>query len=105
MDQEANRTSHRLAVEEGRQAMELRVLFDGIEEGKAILDDKINAGYESPKTVGSAMAFEVESEAGETLLGKKDGGGLESPTDVVSIAMDHEDEAARRSRSGGKGKP
>lgn len=105
MEEEANRAAHRLAKEERREGVELRVLFDGIEEGKAVLDDKIDAGYESLEAVGSAMALEVESEAGETLLGKKDGSGLEGPRDVVAVAVDHEDEGARRRRSGGKGKP
>ncbi|CAL8989493.1 unnamed protein product [Prunus brigantina] len=57
----------------------------------------MDAGDEGPEVVGLAVAFEVESEAGETLLGKENWGGfLEGPSYVVVVAVDHEDEATLR---------
>lgn len=96
MNQKANRAAHGFSVEERRKMLKFGILFDEIEQGEAILDDEIDVGDEGFETARSAVAFEVESEAGEALLGEEDGGGLESPADVVSIAVDHEDERSRR---------
>ncbi len=67
------------------------------------MNNKINIGYESPETLRLAMAFQVKSKAGKTLLGKEDWGGLEGPADVVAVAVDHADEGTWR--GGGEGKP
>lgn len=68
-------------------------LFDEIEEKDAVLDDEVDVGDEGSEAVGSAVGFEVESEAGEAVLGEEDWGGLEGPADVVAVAVDHEDDA------------
>ncbi|KAG2680223.1 hypothetical protein I3760_11G088100 [Carya illinoinensis] len=47
-----------------------------------------------------AMAFEVKSEAWETVLGKEDKGSLEGLADVIAVAMDHADEATSRGGGG-----
>lgn len=60
------------------------------------MDNRVDIRDEGFETFGSAMAFEVESEAGETHLGEEDGSGLEGPADVVAVAMDHEDEGSGR---------
>lgn len=60
----------------------------------------MDVGDEGPEAVGLAVAFEVESEAGETLLGEENWGGLEGPADVVAVAVDHEDEATWRGEEG-----
>ncbi|CAL9004443.1 unnamed protein product, partial [Prunus brigantina] len=52
------------------------------------------------QAVGLAVTFEVESEAGETLLGEENWGGLEGPADVVAVAVDHEEEATWRGEEG-----
>lgn len=83
--------------------MKLGVEFEEIEEGETIVNDRVNIGNESLETLRSAMAFKVKSKTSETHLSKEDGSGLEGPADVVAIAMDHEDESARRGRR--KGKP
>lgn len=62
-----------------------------VEEGEAVLDEEIDAGDEGFETFGSAVGFEVESEAGEAVLGEEDRRGLEGPADVVAVAVDHED--------------
>lgn len=103
MNQEANRAAHGLAVEERGQALKLGVLFDKIEEAEAVVDYRVNIGDESLEALGSAMAFEVKGEASEAGSGEEDGGGLESPADVVAVAMDHEDEGS--GRGGREGKP
>lgn len=72
------------------------VLFDEIEEKDAVLDDEVDVGDEGSEAVGSAVGFEVESEAGEAVLGEEDWGGLERPADVVAVAVDHEDDATWR---------
>lgn len=41
------------------------------------------------------MALEIKSKCCATDLGEQDGSVLEGPTDVVAIAMDHEDESTR----------
>lgn len=65
------------------------------------MDDEIDAGDEGLETLRSAVALEVEREAGEAHLGEEDGGGLEGPADVVAVAVDHEDDGAWR----GEGEP
>ncbi|CAB4261398.1 unnamed protein product [Prunus armeniaca] len=62
----------------------------------------MDAGDEGPEAVGLDVAFEVESEAGETLLGEENWGGLEGPADFVVVAVDHEDEAMLRGEEGQK---
>lgn len=60
------------------------------------MDDEIDVWYEGLDAFGVAVTFEVESETSETLSGEEDCGGLKGPADVVSIAMDHTDEAVWR---------
>ncbi|PQQ21631.1 hypothetical protein Pyn_15074 [Prunus yedoensis var. nudiflora] len=60
----------------------------------------MDVGDEGPEAVGLTVAFEVESESGETMLGEVNWGGLEGPADVVAIVMDHEDEATGRGEEG-----
>lgn len=81
--------------------MKFWVLFDGFEEGEAILYNKVHARDEGLEALGTAMALKVKSKASETHLGKEDRGGLEGPGDVVAVAVDHEDEATWR----GEGEP
>lgn len=76
--------------------MKLGVLFDEIEEKDAVLDDEVDIGDEGSEAVGLTVGFEVESEAGEAVLGEEDWGGLEGPADVVAVAVDHEDDATWR---------
>lgn len=68
------------------------------------MDDEVHGGDVGADAVGSAVAFDVESEASEAVLGEEDGGGLERPADVVAVAVDHEDDATWR-RRGGRGEP
>lgn len=96
MDEEADRAAHGLAVEETRKSLKFRVLLDGSEEGEAILDDEIDVRNEGFEALRSAMAFEVESETGETHLSEEDCSGLECPADVVAVTVDHEDDGAWR---------
>ncbi|KAL6293411.1 hypothetical protein ACE6H2_001553 [Prunus campanulata] len=56
----------------------------------------MDVGDEGLEAVGLTVAFEVESESGETLLGEVNWGGLEGRVDVVAVAVDHEDEATGR---------
>lgn len=102
MDQERDRASHRFSEEEPRQVSVVRVLLlDGVDEGDDVGDDEVHGGDVGADAVGSAVAFDVESEAGEAVLGEEDGCGLERPADVVAVAVDHEDEATWRGRGGG----
>lgn len=50
-----------------------------------------------------AMAFDVERERGESVLGKEDWGGLKGPADGVAVAVNHADDATWR--GGGWGLP
>lgn len=102
MDQEANGAAHGFAIEEERDGLEFWVLLDGVEEGEAVADNVVDVGNKSPETLGATMALEVESEGGEAHLGEENRGGLESPADVVAIAVDHADDGTWR---GGEGLP
>ena len=72
--------------------MKLGVLFDEIEDKDVVLNDEINVKDESSEAVGLAVGFEVESEAGEVVLGGRLG-GLEGSANVVAIIGDLEDDA------------
>lgn len=82
--------------------MKLRVLLNGIEERDDVIDDEVYGRNIGADAVRSAMTFNVESKASETHLSEKDGSGLESPADVIAVAMDHEDETTWRRRARGK---
>jgi len=70
------------------------LLFDGVEEGEAIVCDQVHGGDEGFEAFGVAVALEVHGEAGEPRLGQEDGSRLEGPGDVVAVAVDHEDDGA-----------
>jgi len=95
VDEEADGGAHGLAEEERGEVLELGVLlFDGVEEGEAIVCDEVYGGDEGFEAFGVAVALEVDGEAGESRLGQEDGGRLEGPGDVVAVAVDHEDDGA-----------
>lgn len=104
MDQERDSSSHRFSEEEPRGGLILWLFLDRIQERNEVVDDEVHGGDVGADAVGSAVAFDVESEAGEAVLGEEDGGGLERPADVVAVAVDHEDDATWR-RGGGGGEP
>lgn len=42
------------------------------------------------------MAFQVDGDGGEARFGEEDRGGLEGPADVITVAVDHTNEATWR---------
>lgn len=103
MDQEAEGTAHGFTIQEAAAAAStivivtgIGILFDdGAEVGYAVFNHGIEIWNEGLEPLRSAMAGEIEGEAGEAVLGQEDGGGLEGPADVVAIAMDHEHKSTR----------
>lgn len=92
VDHQAYGAAHGLAVEETGEVAEFRVLlFNGIEEGEAIVCGEVYVGDEGFEAVGLAVALEVECETREGVLCEEDWGSLEGPGDVVAVAVDHED--------------
>ncbi|KAG9452705.1 hypothetical protein H6P81_005609 [Aristolochia fimbriata] len=96
MDEKTYGPAHRFSVKERRQSGEIGFVFDGVEEGNAVLDDKIEVGDEGSEALGKAMSLEIERDGSEAHLSEKDGSGLEGPADVVPIAVDHTDDGTGR---------
>lgn len=102
MDEEADGAAHGLTIQEALGIGMMIVVIvknkrggggggdDGVEVGDAIMDDGVEMRDEGLEAVGSAVSRQIEGVAGKAVLGQEDRGGLEGPTDVVAVAMNHE---------------
>lgn len=77
VDQEADGTAHGFTIQEAPQVriQVLLVLFDDIiEVGNAVLDDCVEIGYEGLEALRTAVAGQIQGEAGVAVLGEEDRG-------------------------------
>lgn len=77
---------------------------EGVEEGDAVIDDRIDVGNVGDEAVGEAMALVIDGAGGETGFGEMDGSELDNPAGLAGETMDDgesTDDVSRGKRSPG----
>lgn len=61
---------------------------EGVEEGDAVIDDRVDVGDMGNEAVGEAVALVIDGAGGETGFGEMDGRELEKPAGLAGETVD-----------------
>ena len=86
-DEEGDGPAERLGVEEGGEGGRVAGT-EGIKEGDAVIDHRVDVGDVSGEAFGEAVALVINGAGGETGFGDMDGCELHKPARLAGEAMD-----------------